>query len=476
MEFLSVYNYRLSDRRGRENANADFLSRLPTPPTTEDISGSSALSDPDDLGVYLIRACGYTTPSCPIPGVGLGGLTPPSYNNPGTGPNPFPTPVLGGIHLTKDDCWTHRAPMPLRCMTGPTTSPFATSTDEPCLPYAIDDQHEASRSNCARHTRSRTATLAGNTPLRPDYRMAVRSRYAASAAPASPPKASFCSSPPPRSACLSSTIPLGRLTLPHPTPGSNSQMDNSPPAAPPVVQYPTPGNDNRAAAEQLSNTSLSYNNRDGDQAQRADPVCDATRRYIKLGYPNPPPLSLCDHLPSHTRPDFADIVDLAAKGHLLQGDDDATWERELDLQAFRRHILSYWATEPGQHQPHTRQYQQQRINAASREIARSKGERHLPGSYRLLTDDVYRARFLSATLPIGASIWYHSFDGFWWLGKVKQPSNDSGRYVIRFLDNPGPALIKLQESTYNTALHAPCGSWCLQTHGQSNPLQGVLHG
>ena len=70
MEFVSAYNYRLSYRRGRDNANADFLSRLPIPPTAEDISGSSALTDPDDLGVYLIRACGYTTPSYPIPGVG----------------------------------------------------------------------------------------------------------------------------------------------------------------------------------------------------------------------------------------------------------------------------------------------------------------------------------------------------------------------------------------------------------------------
>ena len=98
MEFLSAYDYRLSYRRGRENANADFLSRFPIPPTTEDISGSSALTDPDDLGVYLIRACGYTSPSYPISGVGLGGLTPPSCNNPGTGPNPFLTPVLGGLH------------------------------------------------------------------------------------------------------------------------------------------------------------------------------------------------------------------------------------------------------------------------------------------------------------------------------------------------------------------------------------------
>ena len=50
MEFLSAYNYRL--------ANADFLSRLPIPATAEDISGSSALIDPDHLGIYLIRACG----------------------------------------------------------------------------------------------------------------------------------------------------------------------------------------------------------------------------------------------------------------------------------------------------------------------------------------------------------------------------------------------------------------------------------
>ena len=90
-------------------------------------------------------------------------------------------------------------------------------------------------------------------------------------------------------------------------------------------------------------------------------------------------------------------------------------------------------------------------------------------------------RRLPSPLPIhpsaiGASIWYHSFDGSWWLGKIKQPSDAPGRYVVRFLDNPGPALIDLPESAYNTALHAPCGSWCLQTHGRTNPFQGVLHG
>ena len=81
-----------------------------------------------------------------------------------------------------------------------------------------------------------------------------------------------------------------------------------------------------------------------------------------------------------------------------------TWEREMDLQAFRHLILAYWADGPDHHQPNTRQYQQLRINAAACEIARANGERHLPGSYRLVPNDVYRTRFLSAPLPIGVSI------------------------------------------------------------------------
>ena len=56
MEFLSAYNFSLSYRRDKNNANSDLLSRLPLPLTDEDISRSCALTDPDDLGIYLIRA------------------------------------------------------------------------------------------------------------------------------------------------------------------------------------------------------------------------------------------------------------------------------------------------------------------------------------------------------------------------------------------------------------------------------------
>ena len=292
MEFLSVDNYRLSSRRGRENANANFLSRLPPPPTVEDISGSSALTDPDDLGVYLIRACGYIMPSCPNPGVGLRGLASTPNSIIGTGSNgfcPLPTPVLGGVPLTKDDFRTHRPSTPILHMTGHTTRFFAAPTEEPCSPYAIHDQHDTSQSKCARRTQSQAVILAGNTPVRPDYCMAARSGFTSSAAPAPSSKARFRSSPPPRLVRLGSTILLGRHASPRPPSAPNLELDHSPPVAPPVLQTNAgPDNDASAAAEHLSNTLLSYSHRDWEQAQRVDPLCDATGRYIQLGCPNLP--------------------------------------------------------------------------------------------------------------------------------------------------------------------------------------------
>ena len=141
MKFLSAYNFRLSYRRGQENVNADFLSRLPLPPIEEDISGASALTDPDDLGVYLIRACGFTTPACPVLGVSLGGLTPSPCHAPdavlGELTPPPDSPVLGGLPLTIDDFRTHRAPMPATHMTARPRCPYVTPPKSPYTTYAI---------------------------------------------------------------------------------------------------------------------------------------------------------------------------------------------------------------------------------------------------------------------------------------------------------------------------------------------------
>ena len=262
MEFLSAYNFRLSYRRGQENANADFLSRLPRPPVAEDVSGASALMDPDDLGVYLIRACGLTTPSCPVPGVGLGGLVP-SPDIPvlgGLAPSPD-IPVLGGLPLTSDDFRTHRAPIPSPSATIRPRRLRATFPQAPYTTYAINARDYAPRPT--RWTRSQTAILDGNTPSRPDYRTAAHSEFAASAAAASPP---LRTSPPPRSARLGSTTSPGRRAPISSTPPPADLQSVPPPLSAPL--HPTaPDSDVQAAAAHLSNTLLNYSHSDWEQEQ-----------------------------------------------------------------------------------------------------------------------------------------------------------------------------------------------------------------
>ena len=167
-------------------------------PTLDGISlglvfGASDLTDPDDLGVYLIRACRLTTPSCPVPGVGLGGLVP-SPDIPvlgGLAPSPD-IPVLGGLPLTSDDFRTHRAPLPSPSATTCPRRPRATFPQAPCttytpltpvtVPHDPYDGHEA----------------------KPRSWMVIPHRAQTTARPPA------VGSPPPRSARLGSTTSPGR--------------------------------------------------------------------------------------------------------------------------------------------------------------------------------------------------------------------------------------------------------------------------
>ena len=65
LEFLPAFDYTLEYRKRSANGNADFLSRLPEPATEYDRSGSTVLNPVEDGGIYLIRACGLSTPSSP---------------------------------------------------------------------------------------------------------------------------------------------------------------------------------------------------------------------------------------------------------------------------------------------------------------------------------------------------------------------------------------------------------------------------
>lgn len=58
---ISAYDLSLYYCPCKDNANTNLMSQLPLPPTEqEDVSVSCVLSNLDDLGFYLIRACDLT--------------------------------------------------------------------------------------------------------------------------------------------------------------------------------------------------------------------------------------------------------------------------------------------------------------------------------------------------------------------------------------------------------------------------------
>ena len=58
LEFLASYDYTLKYRKGCDNGNADFLSRLPQPVTSQDLSDTCRLTEPTDVGIYFVGASG----------------------------------------------------------------------------------------------------------------------------------------------------------------------------------------------------------------------------------------------------------------------------------------------------------------------------------------------------------------------------------------------------------------------------------
>ena len=204
-------------------------------------------------------------------------------------------------------------------MIGSIDRPHGASTGNP-PPFHTIQALENTRLPTTRRTRSQTAILAGTTPSRPDYRLAARSGFAASAAPAPPP---LCTSPPSRSVRLGSTTPDRPASNDAPPTPPATTPDSPPPVAPvPTQREQAPDATVEATATGLPVSLLSFGHREWEQAQRDDPLCDAVRRYLQLGCPLPLPPTLCDHITSHKRPDPADIIDLASKGRLALGDDD----------------------------------------------------------------------------------------------------------------------------------------------------------
>ena len=144
-----------------------------------------------------------------------------------------------------------------------------------------------------------------------------------------------------------------------------------------------------------------------------------------------------------------------------------SWERESDLDTFRRHILLYWSNEICQSKQGNRNYRLTRTRAAHRELARSRGERYMPPGFSLVSHETWLRRFSASLLPVGARLWCKARDGLWWNGQIG--AHQDGSYVVRLFDDPGPRILPLPAVFYSTALDAACGSWCLEKH-RSRPL------
>ncbi|CAB1099916.1 unnamed protein product [Ectocarpus sp. CCAP 1310/34] len=67
LEFLSNFIYTLKYRKGSANGNADFLSRLPLPAQDTDKTGPDCIDGVDQAGVFLIWACGRNYHSSSTP-------------------------------------------------------------------------------------------------------------------------------------------------------------------------------------------------------------------------------------------------------------------------------------------------------------------------------------------------------------------------------------------------------------------------
>ena len=103
LESFTAVDYTLEHRKGGTNVTVVFLSRLPEPATEYDRSGSSSFTPVDHGGIYLFRACGLSTSTSQVAGVGWGGLVPRPDSD-----------VLGGLSSAssafRDDC-AHRPRM-----------------------------------------------------------------------------------------------------------------------------------------------------------------------------------------------------------------------------------------------------------------------------------------------------------------------------------------------------------------------------
>ena len=116
---------------------------------------------------------------------------------------------------------------------------------------------------------------------------------------------------------------------------------------------------------------------------------------------------------------------------------EPSWEREINFQLSRTHILPYWTSTPDQHRQTNRLYRRMRIGAAQGELSRNNGERFLAPGYACVPRAEWLRRYRDTVLPKRAHYGYKGNDRLWWLRKISASTTEDGVHLVRFWTTRG---------------------------------------
>ena len=117
------------------------------------------------------------------------------------------------------------------------------------------------------------------------------------------------------------------VALSIPTVPIPSERDRAEPVETPLLRLPPPTDAppvtttdldalGAAAKFQFDDSAARYSHADWAPEQQTEPACNAALRYIALGRPEVLPADFLSCFPSHQRPPFSEVQELAKKGHL----------------------------------------------------------------------------------------------------------------------------------------------------------------
>ena len=149
-----------------------------------------------------------------------------------------------------------------------------------------------------------------------------------------------------------------------------------------------------------------------------------------------------------------------------------SWEREVDFQLSSQQILLYWAgVRANTAKPTT--CIDAHWGCTLGAFLCSNSERFLAREHGCVSRADWLRHYSTTVFPNGAHFWYKDDDCLWRPGKISARTTTDGRYLIRFLDDPGRTKLPFSPTHYTTSTGGVQGSWCLQLPRGTSVARGI---